>query len=102
MPLFLITCLCDEGMSPSSFRVVRATSKLAVAKNMLDNPERWRDFLALTYDAEEGLTQLLELIQQNPILSPEVLLGKIDQTCMDGDSLFQLRIHEIKDVRNID
>jgi hypothetical protein len=41
MALFLITSVCDEGMSATRFRVVEAESRLAVATDMLADPVKW-------------------------------------------------------------
>jgi hypothetical protein len=41
MPLFLVTSVCDEGVSASRFRVVEAASRLAVAADMLADPAQW-------------------------------------------------------------
>jgi hypothetical protein len=38
MPLFLITSVCDEGVSATSFKVVEAKSRLSIARHMLDHP----------------------------------------------------------------
>ena len=35
MSLFLVTCVCDEGVDESSFRVVEAPSRLALAEHMV-------------------------------------------------------------------
>ncbi|SRR5579883_738062 len=85
MPLFLITSLYDEGISPNCFRVVEADSKLAIAKHMLGFPQQWGYFLyrSLHRDLEEGE------------FTPQQLLDWIEQSHVDGDSIAQLRIHEI-------
>jgi hypothetical protein len=41
MALFLVTSVCDEGVSATRFRVVEAESRLAVAKDMLAAPVKW-------------------------------------------------------------
>lgn len=47
MPLFLVTCVCDEGVYANAFRVVEAPSRLAVAAYIRQHPSRWDDFLPL-------------------------------------------------------
>jgi hypothetical protein len=85
MPLFLITSLYDEGISPNLFRVVEAESKLAIAQHMLEHPDQWGYFLYRSFHQElDGTT-----------LTPEELLERLDRTHVDGDSLAQLRISEI-------
>ena len=41
MALFLVTSVCDEGVSATRFRVVEAESRLAVANDMLADPVKW-------------------------------------------------------------
>lgn len=53
MPLFLITSLYDEGISPNTFRVVEAASKQAIAQHMLEHPERWDYFLYRCFHEEQ-------------------------------------------------
>jgi hypothetical protein len=101
MPLFLVTCVIDEGVYESDFRVVEATSKLAVAKDMLLHPSRWELYLRSAYNQEGEFMELLEYIHKNPDLTAEELLKKIEQTYVDGDSCAQLRIHEIKAIDKI-
>ncbi|MBF2007140.1 MAG: hypothetical protein IGS49_17145 [Chlorogloeopsis fritschii C42_A2020_084] len=101
MHLFLVACVDDEGIYDSSFRVIEATSRLAVAKDMLQNPQRWKSYLQSAYD-EECKIFIWDYIHQNPDLIPELLLQKIDNTDLDGDSFSQLRIFEIQTVEKVD
>lgn len=39
MPLFLVTCVRDEGIWPSSFKVFEAESRLDIAHHIHRNPE---------------------------------------------------------------
>lgn len=48
MPLFLITSVCDEGVSATSFKVVEAESRLVIAQHILDHPHDWKWFLSRT------------------------------------------------------
>ena len=86
MALFLVTCVCDEGVSPRSFRVVEAPSRLAVAEGILRCPDRWADFLRRAYLWEE---------LRDRQWSAEKLLAKIDASSVDGDSRYQMAILEI-------
>ena len=85
MPLFLVTALYDEGISPNLYRLVEAESKLAVAQHMLEHPEQWGYFLFRAFHRE------LDDIE----LTPETLLERIERTHVDGDSSAQLRISDI-------
>ena len=85
MPLFLVTALYDEGISPNLYRLVEAESKLAVAQHMLEHPDQWGYFLFRTFHRE------LDSIA----LTPEELLERIERTHVDGDSSAQLRISDI-------
>ena len=91
-PLFLITCVCDEGVYDSSFRVVEADSRLAVAEAMVRRPYDWDDFLRSAYLWEEV---------RDGEWSAEELLERIDDTSVDGDSRSQLAIHEIEAVEKL-
>lgn len=89
MPLFLVTCVYDEGVYESSFRVIEAPSRLAVAESMLRNPYPWQDFLDRSY--------LLDGVEERR-WTPEELLERIDASYVDGDSIAKLSIYEIKNI----
>lgn len=79
MPPFLITCLDDEGMYPSSFVVVEAPSRLAIAQHMLTEPARWEAFLWRAYEHQDPQAvpparTLWELVSTQAV-TPEALLG---------------------------
>ncbi|HEY9630496.1 MAG TPA: hypothetical protein V6C84_24640 [Coleofasciculaceae cyanobacterium] len=82
MPLFLITSLYDEGISPNNFRLIEADSTLAVAAHMLAHTQQWEFFLLRAFGDDLPLG----------ILTPETLIERIDRTHVDGDSSAQLRI----------
>ena len=46
MALFLVTCVFDEGVYENTFRVVKASSREAVAKYILNNYESWENFIS--------------------------------------------------------
>ena len=122
MALFLVTCVIDEGVYESSFRVVEASSKEDVAKYMLSNYDSWEDFIFRSifyiwlYDDKEGPKELWDSMRRVIIneedsnklrnafkpwflsLSPESLLNWIHRTRVDGDSSAQLAIYEIKEI----
>ena len=45
MGLFLVTCVIDEGVYDSSFRVIEANSAADVAQYMLNQYDSWQGFL---------------------------------------------------------
>lgn len=89
MPLFLVTCVIDEGVYEDDFKVVEAPSRLAIAEWMLGDPFHWRDFLNPSHLWNEVC---------DGEWSAEELLDRIDATHVDGDSDAQLAIHEIKQI----
>jgi hypothetical protein len=100
MPLFLITSVCDEGISATSFKVVEAESRLAIAQHILDRPWDWEPFLrrtALWWD----LTYYPYKYGQPRGWTAADLLTRIDATHVDGDSEYQFRIHEITAIEPI-
>jgi hypothetical protein len=92
MPLFLVTRLCHHGMSDQCFRVVEAPSRLAVVESMKRNPYRWSDFLHKSY--------LWDVFRDGRWTASE-LLQRVDRSTVDGDSRYQLAIHEITRVENV-
>ncbi len=93
MPLFLVTWSYDEGVYESSFRVVEAPSRLAVAENILRDPYRWKDFLDRSY--------LWDGVEEKR-WSAEELLERIDSSYVDGDSQAKLSVYEVKNIERIE
>ena len=64
MALFLVTCVADEGVYASSFRVIQASSREVVAKSILNHYASWEGFISSSIfylwlaDPEEGPTAL--------------------------------------------
>jgi hypothetical protein len=88
--LYLITSLYDEGMYPSSFRVVEAESELEIAQHMLNHPSQWQWFLERSYPRNWQrpswrIGSLWDCVQ-DPTMTPERLLELINMTRVDGDS----------------
>ncbi len=60
MALFLVTCVFDQGLTASSFKVVKASSQADVARDMLKDYASWENFVENSifygwlYDDEEG------------------------------------------------
>jgi hypothetical protein len=100
MPLFLITSVCDEGVSESGFKLVEADSPIAIAQDILERPHDWEPFLRRTKLWWE-LTYYEYKYGQPRGWSPAELLKQIDSTHVDGDSEYQFRIHEIKTIEKI-
>jgi len=122
MALFLVTCVVDEGVYESSFRVIQASSRESVATYILNHYASWEDFIlsSIFYlwleDQAEGPTELWEKMkhvigneeERNQLrqafkpwflnLSPQTLLKWIDRTSVDGDSRAQLAIYAIKEI----
>jgi hypothetical protein len=91
MPLFLVTCVCDEGVWESSFRILEAPSRLAVADSILRRPYSWRDFLQRSRFWDEVRDRLW---------SAEEFLNQLGGSHVDGDSQYQLAIHEIAKIES--
>jgi len=126
MALFLITCVYDEGVYKSNFRVVEAVSREAVAQHILKNYESFADYLerSIFYkwlnDKEVGPNEIWEKMNRVIVhakdseklhqlfktwflsLSAKEVLKRIDQTSVDGDSHAQLAIHEITEIEKVE
>jgi hypothetical protein len=92
MALFLIACVCDEGVYENSFRVVEAPSRLAVAEGILRNPYNWADYLRRS--------DLWEEVRDGTWSAAE-LLKRIDSSSVDGDSRYRSSLYEIKDIERL-
>lgn len=90
MPLYLVTNVCDEGLSETSFRMVEAPSRVAVAEYILRGG--WERWLERSY--------LLDGLNQHR-WTAEQLLERIDRTRVDGDSEFQFAIHEVGTIEKV-
>lgn len=101
MALFLVTSVCDEGVSATRFRVVEADSRLAVARDMLADPVKWEWALRPT-ELWWDLTYYPYKYEQPRGWTPTDLLGRIDRTCVDGDSSYQVRIHAIEAIADLE
>jgi hypothetical protein len=90
--LFLIACVCDEGVYENSFRVVEAPSRLAVVEGILRRPYDWGDYLRRSHLWEEV---------RDGRWSPDELLTRIDASSVDGDSRYRLSLYEIKQIETV-
>lgn len=126
MALFLITCVYDEGVYESNFRVVEAASREAVAQHILKNYESFADYLERSVfykwlnDKEVGPNEIWEKMNRVIVhaddseklhqlfktwfssLSAKEVLKRIDQTSVDGDSQAQLTIYEVINVEKVE
>jgi hypothetical protein len=100
MPLFLITSVCDEGVSATSFKVVEAESRSSIAQHILDRPYDWERFLRHT-KLWWDLTYYPYKYGEPRGWSAADLLAQIDATHVDGDSDYQFRIHEITAIERL-
>jgi hypothetical protein len=93
MPLFLVTCVCDEGIDESALRVLQAPSRTAVAESILQSPYDWSDFLRRSRFWEQ---------LRDRWWSPAEFLKALSSSHVDGDSLYQLAIQEIPRIETCD
>ncbi len=89
-----MTCVCDEGVWESSFKVFEAECRLDIAREIYRNPEPWKHWLEVSKVWRPSYEE-----QDCP--PPEVLLRRIDASTIDGDSAWAFRIHEIKTVTRL-
>jgi hypothetical protein len=126
MALFLISRVYDEGFSERSFRVVKASSRVAVTRHILAHYDMWEYFITSSIfclwldDPNVGPKELWEGMNRVIInaedrqklmnvfipwvcqLSPETFLKWVDRTYVDGSSQAQLTIYEIHDIEVCD
>ena len=96
--LFLVACVYDEGVYAESFRVVEATSRLAVAEQIVDSPDIWNKFL---HDADlyDPIVRGNRPYYADPRpVTAEEALHLIDSSSVDGDSRARMSIHPIPDI----
>lgn len=91
MPLYLVTCVCDEGMWESLFRVFEADCRLDIARAIHRDPTSWKHWLQLSRVWRPSY-------EEQVCPPPEVLLARIDASTIDGDSTSAFRIHEIRTI----
>lgn len=96
---FLVTSVNDEGIYESSFVVVEAPSRVAIAQHMLDHPEQWEVFLRFAYKhaqprSAQPAEEIWPMVTERSITAEELVV-LLDQTLVDGDSEEQVRIGEI-------
>lgn len=93
--LYLVTCVYDSGVELTSFRVVEAVSRKAVAQAILESPDIWSNFLqdAQLYDP---IIRGSRPYYASPCpVTAEEALHLIDRSSVDGDSRARMSIHPI-------
>ena len=95
MPLYLVTCLCDEGIRETLFRVFEADSRLDIARAIHRDPSAWEWWLKLSR------VWVPSYYEERECPPPEVLLARIDASTIDGDSAWAFRIHEIRTIEKL-
>lgn len=94
MPLFLATCVCDEGVRENLFRVFEAEDRLDIARAIHRDPTSWMRWL--------DWSRVWRPSRDEPNCPPpDELLRRIDASTIDGDSWWAYRIHEIKTVERL-
>jgi hypothetical protein len=94
MPLYLVTCVCDEGVWETSFKVIDAESRSDIARAISRSPDAWMRWL--------HLSKVWRPSPEEPECPPpEELLRRIDSSTIDGDSTWAFRIHEVTQVEHI-
>jgi hypothetical protein len=98
--LFLVTCVDDEGMSPNRFRLVRASSRQAVAAAILSQPYDWENFLRWAGLWEVAVRGDAAYYEEPRPLSATAFLTRVDASYIDGDSRAQLTILPIPTIED--
>ena len=94
MPLYLVTCVCDEGVWETSFKVIEAESRSDIARAISLAPEPWRRWLELS--------KVWRPSPEEPNCPPpEELLRRIDRSSIDADSTWAFRVHQIQSVERL-
>lgn len=94
MPLYTIIHIDHEGIHPDSCTLIVASSAIAIAENILENPDRWRAALLCAH-LDDGDSRSLWQRLQSDSLAPQELLTLIDKTTLDADFGEMLRIYPI-------
>ena len=96
--LFLVTCVYDEGVYASSFRVVEAPSRLAVAQAIVDKPDIWSQFLRDAHLYDPIIRGNMPYYADPRPVTAEEALRLIDGSSVDGDSRARMSIYPITDI----
>jgi hypothetical protein len=95
MPLFALLHIDFEGLHPSGCKVIAASSALAIAKNILEDPDRWQAVLIYTQPDDGDPYSLWQRIQTGT-LTPEALLTLINRTSLDVDFGEMVRLYPLE------
>jgi hypothetical protein len=96
--LFLVTCVYDEGVEATSFRVVEAPSRLAVAQHIVDKPDIWSKFLRDAHLYDPIIRGNRPYYADPCPVTAEEALRLIDHSGVDGDSRARMSIYPITDI----
>jgi hypothetical protein len=96
--LFLVTCVYDEGVEATSFRVVEAPSRLAVAQHIVDHPDLWSKFLRDAHLYDPIIRGNMPYYADPRPVTAEEALKLIDHSGVDGDSRARMSIYPITDI----
>jgi hypothetical protein len=99
--LFLVACVYDEGVYETSFRVVEADSRLAVAQYIVDSPDIWSKFLHDAYLYDPIVRGNMPYYADPQPVTAEEALRLIDRSSVDGDSRARMSIYPIRDILTI-
>ncbi|MBW4579632.1 MAG: hypothetical protein KME42_08680 [Tildeniella nuda ZEHNDER 1965/U140] len=95
MPLFAILRVDADHLHPGSCILIEADSLIAIAQDMLENPERWKILLETLYPDETDIRSLWQRLQTDA-LTPQALLRLINQTQVCDDWIQMVRIQPMK------
>ena len=95
MPLYTILHIDHEGIHPDSCTLVAASSAIAIAQNILEDPDRWRAALLYAH-ADDGDSRSLWQRLQADSLTPQELLTLIDKTTLNACFGEMLRIYPME------
>jgi hypothetical protein len=100
MPLYTIIHIDHEGIHPDSCTLIVTPTAIAIAENILENPDRWRAALLCAY-VNDGDSRSLWQRLQSDSLTPQELLTLIDKTTLDAGFGEMLRIYPIE-IKSLD
>lgn len=95
MPLFAILHADSEGIHSYSCTIVAASSEVAIAQHILENPDRWQALLQYAH-LDDGDSRSIWYRIQADVVTPQALLTLINKTTLDVDFGEMLRIQPIE------
>ncbi|MBW4692600.1 MAG: hypothetical protein KME27_12630 [Lyngbya sp. HA4199-MV5] len=95
MPLFTILRVDFDYLHPGSCILVEASSLLAIAQDMLEQPDHWKPLLAYLYPDDEDPRSLWHRMREETI-TPEDLLSLIHETWAGEEFSLMVRIQPVQ------